>query len=162
MLKLLCKQMDQYLEEALIVILLSLMSILIGVQVFMRYVMGDSLTWSEELARYCFIWCTYLGVSYAVKTKVHICVEAAVNQLPATLHKWSRIIVHIVFIIFALLVVKEGYALSMKIFKFGQTSSSLGIPMGWIYLAPTVGFGLVIIRLVQEIYKELLNKDATT
>lgn len=158
MLKLMCKQVDQYLEEALMVILLSLMSVLIGVQVFMRYVMGDSLTWSEELARYCFIWCTYLGVSYAVKTKAHICVEAVVNKLPETLHKWSRILVHVIFIFFALLVVKEGYALSMKIFKFGQTSSSLGLPMGWIYLAPTVGFALVIIRLLQEIFKELLNK----
>ena len=160
MLKLLCKQIDQYLEEALMVVLLALMSVLIGVQVFMRYVMGDSLTWSEELARYCFIWCTYLGVSYAVKAKAHICVEAAVNKLPQAMKKWSRVLVHVIFIAFAVLVVKEGYALSMKIFKFGQTSSSLGIPMGWIYLAPTVGFALVIFRLLQQIYKEISNTGA--
>lgn len=146
---------DRHLEEALIVALLGLMSILIGMQVFMRYVMGDSLTWSEELARYCFIWCTYLGVSYGVKSRAHICVEAAVNQLPHAFKSKVKVLVHLVFILFAALVVKEGYALTLKIFSFGQTSSSLGIPMGVVYLAPTCGFALVIYRLLQQIYQEL-------
>lgn len=149
------KLLDQHFEEALMTLLLAVMSVLIGAQVFMRYVMGDSLAWSEELARYCFIWCTYLGVSYAVKTKAHICVEAAVAKLPVVARSWSRIVAHIIFIVFAALVVKEGYALTLKIFSFGQTSSALGLPMGWIYLAPTTGFGLVIFRLLQEIYKEV-------
>lgn len=149
------KFLDEHAEEALMVLLLALMSVLIGAQVFMRYVMDNSLAWSEELARYCFIWATYLGVSYAVKRNAHICVEAAVAKLPARLRPWFVILSHFLFIVFAALVVKEGYALTMKIFSFGQTSSALGLPMGWIYLAPTVGFALVIFRLLQSILAEL-------
>ncbi len=137
------------------VFLLSLMSVLIGSQVFMRYVMNASLTWSEELARYAFIWCTYIGVACAVKRNAHICVEAAVNRLPALYQRYATILAHLLFIFFAALVMKEGYALTLKIFSFGQKSSSLGIPMGWIYLAPTVGFGLVILRLLQRIALEV-------
>lgn len=149
------KFLDKHLEEMLTVLLLSLMSLLICAQVFMRYVMDSSLAWSEELARYCFIWATYLGVSYAVKRNAHICVEAAITRLPARLKACFVVLSHLLFIVFAALVVKEGYALTLKIFKFGQTSSSLGLPMGVIYLAPTVGFGLVILRLVQSIVVEL-------
>lgn len=149
------KLLDQHFEEALMTLLLALMSVLIGAQVFMRYVMGDSLAWSEELARYCFIWCTYLGVSYAIRTRAHICVEAGVSWLPARARAVARIVAHIVFIVFAVLVVKEGYALTMKIFSFGQTSSAMGLPMGWVYLAPTTGFALVVFRLLQEIVKEV-------
>jgi len=149
---------NQHLEEVLITILLVMMSVLIGLQVFMRYVMGDSLTWSEELARYCFIWCTYLGVSYGVKLHAHISVEAVVHRFSPTIQRWVRLVVYAVFIVFAVLVVKEGYALSLKIFGFGQTSSSLGIPMGYIYLAPTVGFALVIFRLLQNMFYEVTAK----
>ncbi|WP_088156978.1 TRAP transporter small permease [Achromobacter xylosoxidans] len=149
------KFLDKHLEEMLTVLLLSVMSLLICAQVFMRYVMDSSLAWSEELARYCFIWATYLGVSYAVKRNAHICVEAVVSRFPDRLKACFVVLSHLLFIVFAALVVKEGYALTLKIFKFGQTSSSLGLPMGLIYLAPTVGFGLVILRLIQSIFVEL-------
>lgn len=149
------KFLDNHLEEILMVFLLSLMSVLIGAQVFMRYVMNDSLTWSEELARYAFIWATYIGVACGVKRNAHICVEAIATKLPALYQRYAAIIAHLLFIVFALMVVKEGYALTLRILSFGQTSSAMGIPMGWVYLAPTVGFGLVILRLLQRIVIEV-------
>lgn len=145
------KFLDDHLEEMLMVLLLSLMSILIGAQVFMRYALNNSLAWSEELARYCFIWATYIGVACGVKRNAHICVEAVVRKLPSLMQHYAAIFSHLLFIAFSIMVMKEGYALAIKIFTFGQKSSALGLPMGWIYLAPTVGFGLVIIRLVQRI-----------
>jgi len=149
------KFIDNHLEEIFMVFLLSLMSILIGAQVFMRYVMNDSLTWTEELARYAFIWATYIGVACGVKRNAHICVEAVVIKLPALYRHYATIVAQLLFIVFALMVMKEGYALTLKILSFGQKSSALGIPMGWVYLAPTVGFGLVLIRLAQHIITEI-------
>ncbi|HUH58942.1 MAG TPA: TRAP transporter small permease [Candidimonas sp.] len=149
------KFIDQHLEEALMVLLLSLMSILIGTQVFMRYVLNDSLAWSEELARYCFIWATYIGVACGVKRNAHICVEAVVHKFSPVYQRYAAIFSHLLFIVFSIMVMKEGYALTVKIFMFGQKSSAMGLPMGWIYMAPTVGFGLVILRLLQRINIEV-------
>ncbi|NLY26503.1 MAG: TRAP transporter small permease [Alcaligenaceae bacterium] len=149
------KFLDENFEEMLLVFLLSLMSLLIGVQVFMRYVMNDSLTWSEELARYCFIWATYIGVACGVKRKGHIAVEALVQRFSPFYRHIAAIVAHLLFILFAVLVLKEGYALTLKIFKFGQQSSAMGVPMGYIYMAPVVGFGLVILRLIQSIVGEI-------
>jgi TRAP-type C4-dicarboxylate transport system permease small subunit len=149
------KFLDEHLEEILLVFLLSLMSVLIGAQVFMRYVMNNSLAWSEELARFAFIWATYIGLACAVKRNANICVEAVVNKLAPVWRRYAAILAHVLFIVFAVLVVKEGYALTAKIFKFGQQSSALSLPMGWVYMAPVVGFGLVILRLLQRIAAEI-------
>jgi TRAP-type C4-dicarboxylate transport system permease small subunit len=149
------KIIDKNLEEVLLVFLLSLMSLLIGVQIIMRYVVGESLTWSEELARYCFIWATYIGVSYAVKMGAHIRVDAVTNMLPASTRRYVNLFSYVMFIVFAALVMKEGYALTAKIFSFGQKSSALGLPMGYVYMAPAVGFALVIFRILQKMVEEV-------
>lgn len=145
------KKLDDHFEESLIVLLMAAMTVLIIVQIFMRYVVQESLTWSEELARYLFVWATYLGVAYGVKKNAHICVEAVTAYLPARIKTITYIVAQVIFLLFAALVVREGFVLSMKIFKFGQSSAALGMPMGVIYLAPTVGFALVFIRLIQNI-----------
>ena len=48
------KKIDNHLEDLLMVVLLCVMSLLIFVQVIMRYIFNNSLSWSEELARYLF------------------------------------------------------------------------------------------------------------
>ncbi len=149
------KLIDRNLEEILLVFLLALMSVLIGVQIVMRYVVGESLTWSEELARYCFIWATYIGVSYALKVGAHIRVDALTGMLPRSAQPWVNLFSYLMFAVFAALVMKEGYALSAKIFSFGQASAALGLPMGYVYMAPTVGFGLVVLRLLQKMAAEV-------
>ena len=55
---------DEYLEEVLLAAALAAMAGIMGVQVFCRYVLGASLSWSEELTRYIFIWAGFLRVSY--------------------------------------------------------------------------------------------------
>lgn len=145
------KILDDHLEEGVLVLLMAAMSLLIVAQIFMRYVMQASLTWSEELARYLFVWATYIGVAYGVKKHAHVCVEVAVMLLPARVKQVVYLLAQLVFLLFAVLVVYEGFRLSVRIFGFGQTSPALGMPMGYLYLAPTVGFALVFLRLLQNI-----------
>lgn len=51
------------------------MTVMIFMQVVYRYVLADSLSWSEELARYMFIWSVAMGSALALKTRSHIGVE---------------------------------------------------------------------------------------
>jgi TRAP-type C4-dicarboxylate transport system permease small subunit len=149
------KYLNEHFEEYFLVFLLAAMSLLIGVQVFMRYVMQNSLTWSEELARYCFIWATYIGIAYGVRQNAHIRITAGMSWVSEKRQPWVNLIANLLFLVFALIVVKEGYSMMMKIFGFGQRSSSLGILMGYVYLAPLTGFILVVFRLLQRIRVEL-------
>lgn len=61
------KWLNENLEEFLMVALLIAMTVIMGIQVFARYALGASLSWSEEITRYLFIWSGFLSVSYCTK-----------------------------------------------------------------------------------------------
>lgn len=56
-----------HLEEALLFVILTAMVAIIFIQVVMRYVFNNALSWSEELARYLYVWSTWVGVSYSAR-----------------------------------------------------------------------------------------------
>ena len=95
------KFLDENLEKMLCVIFLALMSIIIVLQVFFRYVLNNSLSWSEELARYLFIWMIYVGISYGVKMDKHICVDAVYTFMPKSIKRGYAIVAYVLFLIFA-------------------------------------------------------------
>lgn len=149
------KFFDEHFEESFLVALMAVMTLLIGVQIFMRYVLGASLSWSEELARYFFIWMTYVGIAYAVRRDAHIRVTMFTGIFSMRGQVYLRALTHIIFAGFAAYVMYQGWFLVEKTFRFGQSSASLGLPMGIVYLAPFTGFLLVVVRLAQAVVIEL-------
>lgn len=149
------KYLDEHFEESLVVLMMAAMSVIIGLQIFMRYVMGASLSWSEELSRYFFIWATYLGVAYGVRKDAHIRVSMVTDAMSRRNAAYIRILTHVIFGAFAVFVMYQGWIMVEKTFRFGQKSASLGLPMGFVYLAPLTGFAFTILRLVQAIWLDL-------
>ena len=74
--------LDENLEEVLLVIALAAMAVIMGIQVIARYIFGASLSWSEELTRYIFIWAGFLSVSYCTKKCISIKIEQFVAMFP--------------------------------------------------------------------------------
>ena len=143
--------LDENIEKLLCVIFLAMMSILIVVQVFFRYVLNNSLSWSEELARYFFVWMIYIGISYGVKMDKHICVDAVYNFAPQGLKKYWAIVGYVLFLLFTIALVYYGIVVVQNQISTGQLSPAMGIPMQFVYAAPPLGMFLSAIRLVQKI-----------
>ncbi|WP_051688161.1 TRAP transporter small permease [Desulfofalx alkaliphila] len=151
----LLKKLDDHLEEYLLIGLLSTAVVLIATQVFMRYVMSSSLSWTEEMARFLFIWLVYIGISYGIKMKRHIKIDAALILLPEKGKKIVWIIADLLFIVFCYFVIKQGMMLVIDLYNYGQTSPALGIPMAYVYLAAPLGLSLAVIRLIQSIIQSI-------
>ena len=145
------KFLDENIESIICVVLLACMSILIVTQVFFRYVLQNSLSWSEELARYMFIWLIYIGISYGVKMRKHICVDAVYAAMPKKVKPFYGIIGDLLFLAFAVLVVYYGIDVMQQVTAQGQVSPASHMPMGIVYSAPWVGMILTSIRLIQNI-----------
>ena len=148
------KWLNEHIEELFLGVFTVVMVIVIAIQVFMRYVLDNSLSWSEELARYCFIWLIYLGISYGVKSQRHIRVDVVLILLKG---KWKvalNIIANILFLSFAVFVIIYGYGIATKLLTWGQLSPALNIPIWLVYLAGPVGMGLTAFRLLQQIYEQ--------
>lgn len=142
--------LDKYIEEIILVFLLSATSLLTFAQVIMRYIVKSPLSWSEEISRYMFIWMIYIGVSYGVKRSAHIKVDFLMNLFPRPIKKIILVLSDLIFMTFSLFIVASGLGVATKILKLGQKSPALGIQMGYIYFATVIGFGLTFIRLAQN------------
>ncbi|WP_059103280.1 TRAP transporter small permease [Shouchella shacheensis] len=147
--------LDRHFEECFLVFFSSIMVGSIALQVFMRFVMGSSLEWSEELARYCFIWLVYMGISYGVKKQRHIKVDVMLLLFKDKAKVALNTLSNVIFLAFALFVVLNGTTIAFYILEWGQTSPAMNLPMGLVYLATPIGMGAASIRLIQQIIKQV-------
>lgn len=143
--------LDNHLESSICMVLLTLFTIILFIQVIMRYVFNASLSWSEEIARYMFIWMVYIGVSYGAKQMKHLKIDAFLSVFPKKARPYVMVIADVLVIVFAVYVVLSASSMVQRIAKLGTQSTALGIPMKYVYAAPLVGFALTAIRQVQAI-----------
>lgn len=101
----LIKLIDERLEEFLMVALLFLMAVLMIVQVVCRYCFHQSLTWSEELVRFLFIWAGFISISYCVKKSISIKITQFEALLPEKLADSIDIVRNTILLAFCLYMV---------------------------------------------------------
>ena len=151
-----------HLEEYVLVYSLMVSVALVFVQVVMRRVFNNSLSWSEELARYLYVWQTWLGVSYAARNGTHLRITMLKDRLPAKAQQILEILVVLVWMGFGIFVIYQGMGVVNTIASFGKKSSALKIPMQFCYMSIPVGMFLMCIRIVERTVKDqfLQKKEA--
>ena len=141
--------LDENLEEFILVIFLIAMTLIMGIQVLCRYVLGMSLSWSEELTRYLFIWCGFLSVSYCSKKCLSIKIEQFVAIFPRRGKALFKVVNHTFELIFFIYMIPFAWSYMMSSVHSGQLSPACGIPMYYIQAAPFVSFILVAFRVLR-------------
>ena len=143
--------MYNHLEEIILVSLFTVMVASIFIQVFMRYVINDSLTWSEELGRFTFEWLTWIGISIGAREGEHIKITMLVDKFPFKLAQAANILSDIIVIIICGLTIFYGIQLS-DMFA-GSNFTTIKISLSWGYWAVITGCGLMTIRSLVSIAK---------
>lgn len=144
------KWLDDNLEEFLLLVCLVLMTLIMGIQVFSRYVLGMSLSWSEELTRYLFIWSGFISVSYCSKRCLSIKIEQFVAMFPRKGRAIFKVVNHTFELIFFFYMIPFAYLYMMSAVKSGQVSPACKIPMHHVQAAPLVAFIMVAFRILQR------------
>ena len=152
--------LNDKLEEYFLVSTLAFSVALIFIQVLARYVLGSSISWSEELARYLFIWQAWIAVGFATKHSRHINLDIVVNLCPPKVREVLFWLSHCIWLAFGLYMTWKGAELTKTIFSRGTVSAAMQIKMGWVYLAVPVGSGLMSIRLLQIFWSKLTGAGA--
>lgn len=154
------KGLDKVLE-VICCTLLALMTIFATWQVASRYVFNNPSTVTEELVLICFVWMGLLGGAYVFGKQEHMCMSFLVDKLSEKNHAKFKLFSEIIVILFAALVLVFG-GFRMSQLSMGQLSSSLQIPMGYIYLAlPLSGILTIFYNIlnINDIIKELSTTD---
>lgn len=154
------KFLNERLEEIFLVILMVIAVIIVSMQVVTRYVLEIPLPWSEELARYIFLWLTWVGASYATKERKHVCIDVVYERLPQGAKKICNIISTIVWIAFLCVMVYISVKLTSSVYSGGQIAVGSGIPMWIPYASIPTGMTLMLIRLLQNCYHDIKASKA--
>ncbi len=148
------KWLDESLEEVLLIVLLIAMVCIMGIQVVARYCLNQSLSWSEELTQYLFVWATFISVSYCVKKRISIKIEQLLNILPEPGQTALRLFRHTVVLLFCIIMLPYCQSYLQQSIELEATSAALGIPMYYTQSAPLVGFLLLTVRVAQAWWRE--------
>ena len=143
-------------EKYLLVALLGLMASFIVIQVFMRYVMQDSLTWSEEFVRWIFVWFIWVGISYGFKVRRHVCIPMIVDLMPLKVKQMITLFADVIMALFFIMMFIYGMQQVLSPLVMRRTAITLTWPLTdikvssmWQYASMPIGALLSSIRLLQ-------------
>ena len=133
------------LENAIIAVCFIVMTVAAFAQVVNRNLIGASISWFDELARYCMVYMTLLATEAGLRDGSQISIQAVTDKMPPVLKRIVKIIVKCVIIGFSCTIFMTSLTLLKKQIMTGQVSAGLGIPMYIPYLALPIAFSLITI-----------------
>lgn len=150
----------QPLELTLCAILVAIVLITF-IQVLFRYIFHLSLAWSEELARYLFLWLAALSAAYAFKTGSHFALRFLVDRMGKKLRGFVQNLV--VVLVSSFLVIFVWKALEYTISMSNQVAPSTQISMVWPYSSAVVGGGLMLYYVLRNWWADMRgNKEESS
>ena len=133
-------------SKVLVIGMMAVMSVVVLAQVFLRYVVQASLSWSEELARYLMVWIGLFGASLALQEGRHIEVTLLLDRMPRALRKILMGIALLAVLGFLGLVFYQGIVLTRNIWL--QRSPAMSLPMVIPYAAIPLGSVFMMIQVL--------------
>ncbi|MFZ0850006.1 MAG: TRAP transporter small permease [Hyphomicrobiaceae bacterium] len=132
---------------------LAFASLLLFVNVLLRYWFLAPIAWAEELSLYVMVWIVFVGSSVAIRTRGHI----AIDLLPLVLSPVGRrrLAIFIALTVLAFLAVFFLYSLqhTLRVRGSGQVTPVMQAPMWLAYLAMPAGSALMMLRSCQVLWR---------
>ncbi len=149
------RSLDKALDAFATAVFLAIFGVIL-LQVFMRYVLGSPLVWTEELARYLFIWISFLGWVFAIRTGSHIRIGFLADSLPPALSKILAIASSLLSIAFACALGWYGFVMMRK--NFDIPTITLFVSYAAVYAAVPVSCALIILYSAFEIIDRISGR----
>ncbi|MFC5317564.1 TRAP transporter small permease [Brachybacterium alimentarium] len=141
--------MDRALEWVCVGLFVALVAA-VAWQVFTRQVLNSPSGWSEELAKYLFVWLGLFGAALVFGERGHIAVDFLVRKLPQAPQKAVGMLTHVLVLGFTALVLVYG-GVSVSQLSWDQTIPALPVTAGHMYLAIPMSGILTIFYCVHHL-----------
>lgn len=106
-------------------VLLAAMLLMILMQVFFRYVMNDSLTWTEELSKYAMVWVTCLVAPWAYRENLNVSIEMFADALPDLLKRLTEVLITLLVMLISVMF----FIYSITFWQSGLTITASSVPL---------------------------------
>ncbi len=145
-------------EENFIGVALFATTMIIFINVIMRYFFDAGITWAEEAVRYLMIWIAFIGGSTCFRKGVHVSIDFFLDIVPRKVRFFMLVVITIICSVFTAVMAYYGVKVVEFIMNSGQVSPALSMPMWIPYLALPIGFVLMTIRNIHIFIQMLQGK----
>lgn len=119
-------------------------------QIAFRYLLNAPLVWTEELARYLYVWVCYLGAPVALRRGTHVSVSVLADRLPPALGRGVLLATQGLALVFFAALAIQGARLAAR--SHSVSAITLPIPWSLIYLAVPVAAVLMLLETVEAVW----------
>ncbi|CAN0504311.1 unnamed protein product [Ectocarpus sp. 12 AP-2014] len=147
---------DYRLEDFLTLTLFWALILVVFAQFFSRYILGSSIGWTEEIARYLLIGVGFMGSVMAARNGSHIMVEFFYHYMPAWQARLLERLVNLVSLIFYIAMAWVTYQLASRT---NSLMVSVDLPKSIIYFTVCAAFVLMALRTVQRLYLKYRDRN---
>jgi TRAP-type C4-dicarboxylate transport system permease small subunit len=142
------------LTEIVVVLQFAVMVAVVVAAVFARYVLNNSIVWAEELARYLFVWVSFLGGGLGVGTNIHVGIDSLVELMPPRPKLAVQIAVELMIVVLTVVLIWVGVEFTL----FGMKADALllPVPMGVVYLAVPVGCFVMLMNVLLHLRRDIV------
>ena len=131
--------------------LIGVMTLVILYQVFMRYVLNDPPTWSEEMSRFMMVWMTFLVAPIAYRRGMNVAIETLSRHLAGRLRAALQLVLNTLILYFMIEYAQEGIGLAERGLK--AKAFTIDVKLFWFYLIVPAGFCLLAVVGVEHILR---------
>jgi len=133
--------------------------VVLFIQIVARYFFSYGIVWSDEFSRYMMVWLVMLCSATLVREKQHIRLTILDTLLPKAWFRWVDVLIHVVILVFAVIVFR--YSLINVAVSSKAVSTSMRMPMTWIYTAFPVSMAIMAVNAVLNILVLLFQHGKT-
>ncbi|QTQ10870.1 TRAP transporter small permease [Treponema parvum] len=144
--------LDNNLESAVLIACLFIMTALISVNVVLRYVFSKSLTWSEEICKFCLVTSGFYSLGYCIRFNKMIRVDALIQFLGKKAATVFNCVAWVFMAVFLAVLAYGSVFVLIRAKASGQVNPALDVPMYVLYLIPLSGCAVAVFRIIQLFY----------
>lgn len=133
-------------------VVFALMTIVVLLGVFYRYVIVSPLPWAEDLGRYLMVLMALFGAGAVLHNRAHVAVTALVDRLPERPRLMVFLLARALVAAFALVMVYLA-VVTLKTMR-PQISSTLFIDLWWVFLGFPFYGGLLAVEALSQIQQD--------
>ncbi len=126
-------------------------------QVIGRYLLGVTTSYTDEMARFLFIWVSLLGAAYVLGKRGHIAITGLIDMTPRGIRRGFDLLIAALVILFSIVVLTVGgWLLVERNLRLGQVSPAMLMPVAYLYaIIPVSG-------VLSAIYAVLVAAEIAT
>lgn len=134
--------------------LLIAMTAIVLTQIVFRYLLNDSLIWTEEVSKTLMVWSAFLIAPWAYRYSANVRIEMFVDALPVALRQALHLALNLLVVWILATLFRESFGLVER--GFSVSAASLPIPVGWFLVIVPAAFAAMLLVGLELVLRDLL------